>query len=130
MGRLRRFFRDHNETRENHESTFLQTRYYKTKREQLMDFIVEYLKKSKQFQTLNVSNERGEISANIKGAKKGLIVFTVVAVRPFRTAVDISVSFDTIIGVDFGRSEKTILSLYREIDQNFEYIGSGLADKL
>jgi hypothetical protein len=130
MSRLRRFFRDHNETRENHEIGSLQTKYYKTKRELLMEHIVETLNNSNQFHVLNVSQERGEISANIKKPKKGLLVFTIVSIRPFRTAVDISVSFDTMIGIDFGKSEKMIQTLYQDIDKKFEYVGSGLADKL
>jgi hypothetical protein len=95
-----------------------------------MNKIEEILNQSNQFQLLNVSTERGEISANIKRPRKGLLVFTVVSVRPYRTAVDISVSFDTILGVDFGRSHKLIQSLYKELEQHFEYVGSGLADKL
>lgn len=95
-----------------------------------MDHIAGLLKENNRFELLNISTERGEISANIKRPKKGLLVLTVVSVRPFRTAVDISVSFDTLIGIDFGQSEKLILSLYKELDQHFEYVGSGLADKL
>jgi hypothetical protein len=130
MGKIKRFFSDHTETKENHELESLQTRYYKVKNDVLMKKIEELINGSNKYKLLGVSIERGEISANIKKPQKGLIVFTVVSVRPFRTAVDLSVSFDTLIGIDFGRSQRVIQSLYTDIDKHFEYVGSGLSSNL
>lgn len=130
MGKIKRFFSDYTETREDHDVEAYQTRYYKAKHDVIMKKIEEIINNSSKYKILSISTERGEMSATIKGNKKGLIVFSIFAVRPFRTAIDISVSFNTAIGIDFGKSGRVIKSLYEEIDKHFEYIGSGLVDKI
>lgn len=69
------------------------------------------------------SQERGELSFNIHGRKLFYVVATVIMVRPFRTAVDFSVTAKR--GMDFGFGRKVINTFYEELAKSFEYIGTG-----
>jgi hypothetical protein len=75
------------------------------------------------FEIVAESAERGEITVNVRGRKLYYLVASVIMVRPFRTAVDFTVTAKR--GMDFGFGRKVIDSLYRSIGQSFEYIGTG-----
>jgi len=63
-----------------------------------------------------VSEERGEISAEVKKTRKAFVVATVVSIRPFDTAVDFNVSTETFLPTDFGYSRGLVSTLYSELD--------------
>jgi hypothetical protein len=49
-------------------------------------------------------------------------------VRPFRTAVDFSVTAKS--GMDFGFGRKVIGMLHEELAKTFEYIGTGAGENV
>lgn len=121
--KLSQVFSGHVETRENHVEDNLKTRYYKSTKDRTMKELIRIFKKSDRFEIIAESSERGEISVNVHGRKLYYVVVTVVMVRPFRTAVDLSVTAKS--GMDFGFGSKVIESIYGELGQSFEYIGTG-----
>jgi len=88
-----------------------------------MKELIRIFKKRDRFEIIAESSERGEISVNVRGRKLYYVVVTVVMVRPFRTAVDLSVTAKN--GMDFGFGSKVIESIYGELGQSFVYIGTG-----
>lgn len=121
--KLGQVFSGHIETRDKHEDPRLQTHYYKTSKDKLMQELVSIFNHMKHCEVIAESSERGEISVNIHGRKTFYLVATVIMVRPFRTAVDFSVSAKR--GMDFGFGRKTIENLHKKLASIFEYIGSG-----
>lgn len=117
-------FTNHCETKETHEDERLRSRYYKATNGQAMKAVKELLQSSSYYELLSVSEERGEFSATTRSGKKAFIVITVISVRPLETAIDFSVTTDTMI--DFGFSRRVILELYEQLDKRLPYIGSGI----
>lgn len=113
----------HVETNENHSEDNLKTHYYKTTKDRLLKQLTQIFKKNNRYELIAESAERGEISVNVQGRKLYYVVVTVVMVRPFRTAVDLSVTAKS--GMDFGFGRKIIDQVYEELGQSFEYIGTG-----
>ncbi|MDY0405362.1 cytosolic protein [Virgibacillus sp. 179-BFC.A HS] len=110
------YFNNHAESKDQHWNVKLQSRYYKTNKERAMTAIEHMLQKNGDFEINAISNEHGEISVNKTKGKKAFIVATVVMVRPFRTAVDFSVTSESIFPFDFGYSTKLIQTLYTHLD--------------
>lgn len=121
--KLGQVFSGHIETSDHHVDQRLQTRYYKTSKDKMMQELVHIFKHMKNCEVIAESPERGEISVNIHGRKLFYVVVTVVMVRPFRTAVDFSVSAKR--GMDFGFGQKTVKNLHERLASIFEYIGTG-----
>lgn len=121
--KLGQVFSGHVETRDKHEDQRLQTHYYKTSKDKLMQELISIFKHMKHCEVVAESQERGEISVNIQGRKMYYLVATVIMVRPFRTAVDFSVTAKS--GMDFGFGRKTIENLHEKLASIFEYIGTG-----
>lgn len=121
--KLSQVFSGHVETRENHVDENLKTHYYKTTKDRLMKDLVRICNGRDQFEVVADSKERGEISVNVHGRKLFYVVITVIMVRPFRTAVDVSVTAKR--GMDFGFGRKLIDSIYGELAKSFEYLGTG-----
>jgi len=92
---LKKIFSTSTETRENHEDTLLQTRYYKTMKDKMMKEVEAMLANREGFEVASISEDHGEIIVNVKKGKKAFMVVTIIMVRPLRTAVDLSVSTDT-----------------------------------
>ncbi|HEX7066140.1 MAG TPA: hypothetical protein VF199_13815 [Bacillales bacterium] len=116
-------FSGHVETREHHEDESLRTHYYKTTKDRLMKELVRILNNGSRYEIVAESEERGEITVNVQGRKLFYAVVTVIMVRPFRTAVDISVTAKR--GMDFGFGGKIIEAIYSELGKSFEHIGNG-----
>lgn len=116
-------FSGHVETREDHVDDRLKTHYYKTTKERLIKELVRIFNERNRFEVIAESVERGEISVNVRGRKLYYVVATVVMVRPFRTALDLSVTAKS--GMDFGFGQKIVDSIYEQLGQSFEYIGTG-----
>ncbi|TDQ39153.1 cytosolic protein [Aureibacillus halotolerans] len=122
-----KYFNSHSESREKHWDENLKTRYYKGTKQQTIDAVVALLKKEKQFEVSSVQADRGEIGANIRGGKRAFIVVTIIEVRPYKTAVDFSITSSTVLPFDFGSSHKLITKLYSQTDKSLTFIGTGLS---
>lgn len=121
-------FSKRTETSEQHALKELKTRYYKTTKDKALE-AAEKVIQEQQWTVKRVEAERGEIVATSLNGKN-LFIVTVITVKPFRTAVDVSCSIDTVLPSDFGQSRKAILAFYKALDQNLTYVGSGLGDEL
>ncbi|MGX9929986.1 cytosolic protein [Virgibacillus salarius] len=119
---MAKFFSNHAETRDNHWDTSLQTHYYKTTRDKGMGTLEDMFRRSDTYQLHSISKEHGEISVNIKKGKKAFIIATIIMVRPYQTAIDFSVTTESILPFDFGYSTKVIQRLYNEISKELPII--------
>ncbi|GGB27706.1 cytosolic protein [Virgibacillus dakarensis] len=117
-----KYFNNHAETSENHHDTTLQTHYYKTTKDKGLQMVEEYFSKSGAYQVNSVSKEHGEISAYVKKGRKAFIIVTIIMVRPYQTAIDFSVTTESLLPFDFGYSTKLIQRLYNEFNKTFPLI--------
>ncbi|WP_144471340.1 cytosolic protein [Bacillus safensis] len=117
-----KFKRFMSETADEHPVSELRSHYYKSTNAQVFQAVEAMLSRSDSYQVTSVSAERGEISANIRLPKKAFLVATVISIRPFETAVDFNVTTETALPTDFGYSQKTVLSLYDELDKQLPRI--------
>lgn len=120
--KFKRFMSNHTETSDEHPVSELKSHYYKSTNAQVFQAVETILSRSDSYQVTSVSAERGEISANIRFPKKAFLVATVISIRPFETAVDFNVTTETALPTDFGYSQKTVLSLYDELDKQLPRI--------
>lgn len=127
---VKSFFSTNSETKENHVNETLRTHYYKSTKEKVMKEIEAMLNQKTGFTVASVNEDHGEIIVHVKKGKKAFVVITVIMVKPFRTAVDVSVSTDTFLFTDFGSSRKMIIELYEEMNKRMEFVGTGLGEKL
>lgn len=111
------FFSTHAETSDHHHLDELKSRYYKATAKQALEAVAEMLDGMRGCTVTSVSEERGEISAEVTKQKKAFLVATVVSIRPFETAVDFNVSTETVMPTDFGYSRSMVSSVYRELDR-------------
>lgn len=125
---IEKYFSKHVETREKHWDEALQTHYYKANQQKVFDQMIAILQKKQGFQIRSESKERGEISVDIRNGKKAFLVITIITVKPFRTAVDFSLTSES--GWTFGFGWKVMEELYGELNSQMEYVGSGLGDNL
>ncbi|MYL50328.1 cytosolic protein [Halobacillus litoralis] len=114
---ISRYFSKHSETSEEHKDSALITHYYKAKHDDLFR-AVEGLFPSPS-EIVASSKERGELTVKYKGNRRAFIVVTIIMVRPFRTAVDFSVTTDSGGPVDFGYSRNLIVQFYQKLDSQF-----------
>ncbi|WP_047981625.1 hypothetical protein [Ornithinibacillus contaminans] len=110
------------ETAENHWDNELRTHYYKTTKDKGLATLEELIKGSNQFQINSISQEHGEISFHVQKGKKAFIIGTVIMVRPYQTAIDFTVTTESLIPFDFGYSSKLIKRLYEKIDQSLQLV--------
>ncbi|MDY0396954.1 cytosolic protein [Virgibacillus halophilus] len=116
------YFNNHAETSEHHYNASLQSRYFKTNKTNALAALEEMLHKSGEFSIHAISEEHGEISAHKRKGKKAFMVITVVMVRPYRTAIDFSVTTESILPFDFGYSSKLIQRLYNQLEQELPLV--------
>ncbi|HLQ97150.1 MAG TPA: cytosolic protein [Candidatus Dormibacteraeota bacterium] len=119
---LRKFFGNRAETREDHVDKTLQTRYYKTTKDRALDSLENSFKNSQTYKLNSISKDHGEISLLKTKGRKAFIVVTVIMVKPFQTAVDFSVSSESILPFDFGYSTKLIQELYELVNKDLPLI--------
>ncbi|WP_347862603.1 cytosolic protein [Salimicrobium sp. PL1-032A] len=117
---IAKYFSNHTETNENHPEPGLKTRYYKANKDQVFRSVQNLFDKPSEI--VDISKERGELSVNYKEGKKAFVVATIIMVRPYRTAVDFSVSTETGLPVDFGNSRKLVRSFYQRLDQELPVV--------
>lgn len=116
------YFSNHAETSENHKQASLKTNYYKTNQEKAILILEGIFNQSDKFEINSISRERGEMSIITKHGKKAFIVATAIMVRPYRTAIDFSVTTESFIPFDFGYSSKLIEQLYEELHNKLPLI--------
>ncbi|WP_010651122.1 hypothetical protein [Oceanobacillus massiliensis] len=119
---LKKYLNNHAETGERHWDPSLTTHYYKTSKDKAMAMLTNYFTNSAEFAINATSAEHGEISVISKRGKKVFIVATVIMVRPFSTAIDFSVTTETILPFDFGYSSKVINNLYAQVNKELPQI--------
>ncbi|GEL08562.1 DUF1499 domain-containing protein [Salisediminibacterium halotolerans] len=127
---LKKIFSTSAETGEKHPEEKYRTRYYKIMKDKAMQEIQTVINNKSGYDVTSVSEDHGEIIVNLKKGKKAFVVITVIMVRPYRTAVDVSVSTETVFFSDFGFSRKVIEDIYNELDQKMTFVGTGLSDEL
>ncbi|SFB24627.1 hypothetical protein SAMN04488072_11164 [Lentibacillus halodurans] len=98
---IAKYFSDHAETNDTHIDPSLQTHYYKTTSEKGLNMLENLFKNDPKYHINAISKEHGEISATIVKGKKAFIVATVIMVRPYRTAIDFSVTTESTLPIDF-----------------------------
>lgn len=113
-----KFFTNHAETRDHHEDKSLQTRYYKTTKDKGLAFLEEYFSDTSKYTLNAISKEHGEISVYLKKGKKAFIVATVIMVRPFYTAIDFSITTESLLPFDFGYSNRLIEQFYNDMNKD------------
>jgi hypothetical protein len=119
---ITKYFSNHSETREDHWDPDLQTHYFKTTKDKGFQSVKDFLNQSKSFEVRAESKEHGEISVNYKGRKKAFIVVTIIMVKPFRTAVDFSITTESILPFDLGFSHNLGKQLYEQLKKEMEFI--------
>ncbi|MBM7571956.1 cytosolic protein [Aquibacillus albus] len=113
-----KYFNNHSETTEKHWDPQLKTRYFKTTKEKGFKAVEEMFRRSSTFEIVAASEERGEISANYSRGRKAFVIATVIMVRPYRTAIDLSVTTESVIPFDLGYSHKLIPKFYDELKKD------------
>ncbi|QKY69649.1 cytosolic protein [Lentibacillus sp. CBA3610] len=119
---IAKYFSDHAETNDLHTDPSLQTHYYKTTRDKGFNMLENLLQNNPKYSINSRSKEHGEISASVVKGKKAFIVATVIMVRPYRTAIDFSVTTESVLPFDFGYSHKMIQQLYSYADKELPLI--------
>jgi hypothetical protein len=115
---VKQILSNHCETADDHDNYQLRTHYYKTTAANAFSIIKKLVEELDGFELLSASEEHGEISVNVKKGKKAFMVVSVVSLRPFETAVDFSVTTETVfIPVDFGYSKELVKKMYELLDQ-------------
>ncbi|MDG5786962.1 DUF1499 domain-containing protein [Evansella sp. AB-P1] len=127
---LKKIFSKRAETKEDHVDEKLRTHYYKTTKDRLVKELEEIINNQKGFEIKSYAENHGELVVEINKGKRAIMVITVIMVKPFRTAVDFSVTSETGIITDFGASRKLIYFLYEDLNKKFELVGTGLGNEL
>ena len=119
---LRKYFSNRAETRDEHDDVTLHTRYYKTTKDRGLDALENIFRKSQTYKVNSVSKDHGEMSLLKTKGKKAFIVVTIIMVKPFRTAIDISYNTESLLPFDFGYSTREIQKLYELINKELTLI--------
>lgn len=114
---IAKYISNHSETSEDHKDESLVTHYYKAKHDDVFRAVEKMF--SSPSEIIAVSKERGEITVKYKGKRRAFVVATIIMVRPFRTAVDFSVTNESGVPVDFGHSRNLIVQFYKKLDGEF-----------
>ncbi|MGP4041623.1 cytosolic protein [Gracilibacillus sp. D59] len=121
---LNKNFNNHSETRDKHWDPALKTHYFKTTKDKAFDKLEPLFSSMKECQIVGVSKDHGEISFNYKAGRKVFVIMTIIMVRPYRTAIDISATTESAVPFDFGYSHKLIPKLYDKIKKELDFIGT------
>ncbi|WP_284139805.1 MULTISPECIES: cytosolic protein [unclassified Virgibacillus] len=122
--KLSKYMNNHAETNDTHWDNQLQTRYYKSNKDKAMDAVKGLFQDNSLYEINAISEEHGEISVHVKKGKKAFIVATVIMVRPFRTAVDFSVTTESVLPIDFGYSARLITQLYEQLNNELPLLNN------
>ncbi|MBM7701249.1 cytosolic protein [Metabacillus iocasae] len=123
---LKQAFSNHTETNDHHHDPNLRSHYYKTTAPNGFKTVKEMVEKIEGFHILAAYEDRGEISVNIKKGRKAFMVITVISLRPFETAVDLSVTTETkVLPFDFGYSKQLVKAMYEQLDKKLVLVRQG-----
>ena len=125
LNKLKDIFSTHQETREKHYNPDLKSHYYKTTYKKALQSVKSIIEETNGMTVTSISEDRGEMSVNIDRPRKAFLIVTVVAVRPYETAIDFTATTNTFLPTDFGYSKKVILNLYKQLDQKESFVGTG-----
>jgi hypothetical protein len=125
--KLKNLLENYAETSEHHVDERLRTHYFKANRAEVMKMIREMLDENDHFKELGFSEERGEVTFEVK---QTFVVISVVTVRANRTAVDLNVSTESVLPLQFGSNQKLIVSIYDNLKRRLTFLGTSLAEKL
>lgn len=117
-----KYFSNHAETSENHIVSSLQTHYYKTTKDKGLTVLENLFTSDGKYEINAISKEHGEVSSKIVKGKKAFIVGTVIMVRPYQTAIDFSVTIESLLPFDFGYSTKVIEQMYKKVNKELPCI--------
>lgn len=115
LGRiLAGLIKNREETTDKARDPLLRTRYYKERREKLIDLIVRLIQKNlPRWKVLHVIEERGEILVEKKGfIRKSDIVITVFRINPIRSSIDVMSAKQGSLG-DLGDTYADIQLFFR-----------------
>ncbi len=127
---FQKYLNNHAETSEQHWSPELQTHYFKTTKDKAFSAIEEMYKRSSTYDIIAKSQEHGELSIGVKGGRKAFMVISIIMVKPYRTAIDFSVTTESPLPFDFGYSHKLIRTQYEHIKQELPFIETSMAEKM
>jgi hypothetical protein len=117
-----KYLNNHAETSEKHWDKPLQTHYYKTTKDKAMIILENFFNNAQRYKVHSISKAHGEISVNVTKGRKAFIVATIIMVRPYQTAIDFSVTTESVLPFDFGYSSKLIQQLYDQINKELTLI--------
>ncbi|MFD2046289.1 cytosolic protein [Ornithinibacillus salinisoli] len=120
--KVSKYLNNHAETSETHWDPALQSKYYKTTKDKALAALESLFNSSQKYEINSISKEHGEISLHVKKGKKAFVVITVIMVRPYQTAIDFSVTTETLIPIDLGYSTKLIQQLYQQVNKELPLI--------
>lgn len=111
-------FKSFEHTGENVKDPALKTKYYKLPREKVWAEVIAMLRQLNGYKLVHEMKNVGEIVAERKTpmGRKQDITFTLFAINPVRTAIDVYSASRGGMG-DFGGNYRTILNLYKELDR-------------
>lgn len=111
-----KYFNNYSETRDNHWDKNLKTKYFKTTKDQAFDKVLYYFRQQPNCKINSESEKHGEISINYKGKRRAFIIVTIIMVKPYRTAIDFSITTEGGI-FDLGFSHNLIPKLYQGLEK-------------
>ncbi|PBB06725.1 MULTISPECIES: cytosolic protein [Salimicrobium] len=117
---MSKYFSDHAETRDHHPDSSLQTKYYKANKDEIFSIVEEM------FQPPSIikgsSRERGELTVEYRDGRKAFVVVTIIMVRPYRSAVDFSVTTESALPFDFGYSHNLVSRFYEKLEDKLPVV--------
>ncbi|MBP3039927.1 hypothetical protein J9303_10550 [Bacillaceae bacterium Marseille-Q3522] len=114
------------ETKEDHPDPQLRTHYYKANLKSVLKSIEEIFKDNQQAKIINVSLERGEVAAELKKGKNYFIVATIIMLRPYETAVDLSISTESLAITGAQPAlKKQITAFFQALNKKQVLLGTG-----
>ncbi|CCQ97810.1 conserved hypothetical protein [[Clostridium] ultunense Esp] len=107
-------WKNREETSEKEKDPALKTRYYKERKDKLIDLILDLIpKKLPRWKVIHTDRERGEILVEKQGLlRKSDIVITVFRINPIRSAIDVMSAKRGSFG-DLGDTYRDILLFFR-----------------
>ncbi|GAA4079474.1 MAG TPA: cytosolic protein [Bacilli bacterium] len=111
-----KYFNNHSESRDNHWDKNLKTKYFKTTKDKAFDKVLYYFRQQQNCEINSESQKHGEISINYKGKRRAFVIVTIIMVKPYRTAIDFSITTEGGI-FDLGFSHNLIPKFYRDLEK-------------
>ncbi|MEQ6375697.1 cytosolic protein [Bacillaceae bacterium S4-13-58] len=121
---VNKYLSNHAETSDRSLQPELKTKYFKATKDQLFRHLIDQFSKSADYELIGSSEERGEISVYYKKKRKTFMVISVIMIRPYRTAVDFSVTTESAFPIDFGNTHRVIGEHYEWIGKTYPNIDS------